>query len=106
VRGRCTSNIPTPTVIPAKAGISPLIPHDIYGEKTFVGIPKETIKVKLTESVGKISAAMITPYPPGIPILCPGEKIEAPVIDYIAKLKRRGTKVLAVNDNNEITVGK
>jgi lysine decarboxylase len=97
--------IPKPTVIPAKAGISPLIPHDIYGEKTFVGIPKETKKIELTESEGKISATMIIPYPPGIPILCPGEKIEATIIDYIANLKKRGTKVLGVNKKNEITVG-
>jgi lysine decarboxylase len=98
--------IPTLTVIPAKAGISPVIPHDIYGEKTFVGIPKETTKISLEESAGKICAAMITPYPPGIPILCQGERIDASVIDYIAKLKKRGTKILAVSDNNEITVGK
>jgi lysine decarboxylase len=92
-------------VIPAKAGISPLIPHDIYGEKTFVGIPEETKKINLAGSAGMTSAAMISPYPPGIPVICPGEKIEAHVAEYIAKLKTRGAKVLGVDEKNEIIVG-
>ena len=31
--------------------------------------------INLNESIGKVSASFITPYPPGIPVICPGEEI-------------------------------
>lgn len=39
--------------------------------------------VKFTESAGLICNEIITPYPPGIPILCPGERITQDIIDYL-----------------------
>ena len=41
---------------------------------------KEEVLVPLDESEGEISAGMVTPYPPGIPLLVPGERITAEVI--------------------------
>ncbi|RFS87224.1 ornithine decarboxylase [Actinomadura spongiicola] len=35
------------------------------------------------DPVGRISAEMLTPYPPGIPTALPGERITAPVMDYL-----------------------
>jgi arginine decarboxylase len=40
-------------------------------------------QVPADEAVGRVSAEMITPYPPGIPAVLPGERITAPVIDYL-----------------------
>ena len=37
-----------------------------------------TEKVKLTEMAGRIPAVMLVPYPPGIPIRRPGERLEDP----------------------------
>jgi len=39
--------------------------------------------VPLANSVGRICAEMITPYPPGIPTLMPGEIISQELIEYI-----------------------
>ena len=36
-----------------------------------------------TEAVGRIAAEQITPYPPGIPAILPGERITADVLDYL-----------------------
>jgi lysine decarboxylase len=80
------------------------IPQDIYGERAFFGIPNETQSVNLADSAGMICGAMIIPYPPGIPILCPGEKIDAEIIRYVTKLRARGAKVLGMNEKNEIIV--
>ena len=33
--------------------------------------------------VGRVAAEMLTPYPPGIPVVLPGERITAPVLDYL-----------------------
>jgi arginine/lysine/ornithine decarboxylase len=42
-----------------------------------------TRTVPVTEAVGEICAEQITPYPPGIPALIPGERISAELIDYL-----------------------
>lgn len=35
------------------------------------------------EAVGQVAAEQITPYPPGIPAIVPGERISAEVVDYL-----------------------
>jgi len=39
--------------------------------------------VKAKDAVGRIAAEQITPYPPGIPVILPGERINQEVIDYL-----------------------
>jgi arginine/lysine/ornithine decarboxylase len=39
--------------------------------------------VPAEEAVGRIAAEQITPYPPGIPVVLPGERINHAVIDYL-----------------------
>ena len=39
--------------------------------------------VKATDAVGRIAAEQITPYPPGIPVIVPGERINQQVVDYL-----------------------
>ncbi|WUR86750.1 hypothetical protein OG967_47205 [Streptomyces phaeochromogenes] len=40
-------------------------------------------KVPTAEAVGRIAAEMITPYPPGIPVVLPGERLTEPVLNYL-----------------------
>ena len=47
----------------------------------------------------------IIPYPPGSPLVCPGEEITPEIIDYVKLLKERGEKVMGIDANWEITVG-
>jgi arginine decarboxylase len=42
-----------------------------------------TRTVPIAEAVGQVCAEQITPYPPGIPALIPGERISAELIDYL-----------------------
>jgi arginine/lysine/ornithine decarboxylase len=39
--------------------------------------------VKAKDAVGRIAAEQITPYPPGIPAILPGERISQEVVDYL-----------------------
>jgi arginine/lysine/ornithine decarboxylase len=39
--------------------------------------------VPAAEAAGRISAEQITPYPPGIPAVVPGERLNDAVIDYL-----------------------
>lgn len=69
-------------------------------------VPATKLKVKLSDAEGCICASSIIPYPPGIPFICPGEKISLEAITYIQALRKRGEKVIGVSENNEILVGK
>lgn len=54
--------------------------------------------VPLAEAVGRVSADIITIYPPGIPILVPGETISAEAVDYLGYLGARGARIDGVLD--------
>ena len=43
----------------------------------------KTYSIPLTESLGKISGDIICPYPPGIPLIVPGERIDKERIEWI-----------------------
>ena len=43
----------------------------------------KTYSIPLAKSLGKISGDIICPYPPGIPLIVPGERIEKERIDWI-----------------------
>jgi arginine decarboxylase len=35
------------------------------------------------DAIGEIAAEQVTPYPPGIPVIIPGERISAEVVAYL-----------------------
>lgn len=39
--------------------------------------------VPLADAPGRIAAEQVTPYPPGIPVIVPGERIDAAVVEYL-----------------------
>jgi arginine decarboxylase len=45
--------------------------------------PREQLKIEKT--VGRISSFFVTPYPPGIPVLVPGQTITQEHVDYIER---------------------
>ncbi len=47
----------------------------------------KTSSIPFAESLGKISGDIICPYPPGIPLLVPGERINIDRFNWINKLK-------------------
>ncbi len=52
-----------------------------------------TRRVPLSEAVGEVSAEQICPYPPGIPLLVPGELISKDVVSYLAALAKSGVRI-------------
>ena len=40
-------------------------------------------KVNLLKAVGRVSLGVVTPYPPGIPVICPGEVFSEELIAYL-----------------------
>jgi arginine decarboxylase len=58
----------------------------------------KTETVPIQESVGRVTAEMIMVYPPGIPILLPGEVVTQDNIDYIEENLRAGLPVQGPDD--------
>ncbi|MGN0144287.1 MAG: aminotransferase class I/II-fold pyridoxal phosphate-dependent enzyme [Clostridium sp.] len=54
--------------------------------------------VPMDKSNGKICAEFVMCYPPGIPILSPGEKITAEILDYINYAKEKGCFLTGTED--------
>lgn len=54
--------------------------------EAYYGTKKE---VELGDAAGEISGELLMAYPPGIPIICPGERITKDIIDYVQVLKEQ-----------------
>lgn len=82
----CYQPIPLPRKpfpLPARVLSLPVLsPREAYWHKT------ET--VPLTEAADRISAESICPYPPGIPILLPGERIKVQNLNDLLQIKQAG----------------
>ena len=74
----------------------PEIPENTAApRKAFNGV-KECVLLK--DSVGKVSGEFLMAYPPGIPVLCPGEIITQEIVDYVERLKETGLYVQGTED--------
>lgn len=62
--------------------------------------------VPLDESEGEVSGEYIIPYPPGIPLLIPGEVISREIIKYIRAMQGAGMDIVGIKDEalNKIAV--
>ena len=69
---------------------SVLSPRDAFNSKT--------VSIPLKDSLGQISAEFLMAYPPGIPILCPGEIITKEIVDYVQELKNANLYVQGTED--------
>ncbi len=56
--------------------------------------------ISLSHSVGRIAAALVTPYPPGIPVLVPGQLIEADHVTYLNSLAGQKLTIQGLNDGD------
>ena len=49
--------------------------------------------VELDDSIGRVSAESLVPYPPGVPLVLPGEEITSEIITYINAIKSDSLKL-------------
>ncbi len=59
---------------------------------------RAVVEVPLEQAVGMVSAEYLIPYPPGIPAILPGERIDATVIAALRELRRGGAAVVGPAD--------
>nr|MBA2722481.1 lysine decarboxylase [Methylibium sp.] len=44
---------------------------------------RKTERVEIEALEGRITTSLLTPYPPGIPLLIPGERFNKKIVDYL-----------------------
>ena len=88
---------------------------DVYTHNDYPLLPKQMISprralfghtrtIPFRQSAGKICAEIVTFYPPGIPLLCPGEMISDDIIDYCARLQAAGLHISGPEDYTLSTI--
>lgn len=60
----------------------------------------EKVQLPLKETLGKVCAEFVMCYPPGIPILAPGELITEEALEYIIYAKAKGCNLTGAEDIN------
>jgi lysine decarboxylase len=51
------------------------------------------VTVSADEAIGRVSAELVAPYPPGIPVLAPGERITREAVEGLQQVMADGTQV-------------
>ncbi|XP_019174888.1 PREDICTED: uncharacterized protein LOC109170297 [Ipomoea nil] len=57
-------------------------------------------RVSIQESVGRICGELVCPYPPGIPVLIPGEVITKTALNYLMQIKGKGGVISGAADHS------
>jgi arginine decarboxylase len=63
-----------------------MTPRDVF-------LAQRTKRVALSKAAGHISAQTLTPYPPGIPVLIPGERITQEIVDFLEDLAEKDIRI-------------
>ncbi|MBR7677143.1 aminotransferase class I/II-fold pyridoxal phosphate-dependent enzyme [Streptomyces daliensis] len=90
---------PVPVAVPTPSGLrmeQARLPRDAY-----FGAVED---VPADEAVGRVAAEMITPYPPGIPTVLPGERLTAPVVRYLRTGADAGMNLPDARDSEVRTI--
>jgi arginine decarboxylase len=58
--------------------------------------PSETVPT--AKAVGRVSAEIIAPYPPGVPVLAPGELVTSEALAALSDAKEDGVRIAYAND--------
>ena len=64
--------------------------------------PKE--RVSLAQAAGRTAAETILFYPPGIPVLAPGDAVQAASLDYLRAMRDAGARVVGASDASLETI--
>ena len=51
---------------------------------------KQGVWIPYVRSIGRVAKGMIIPYPPGVPLLLPGEKITVPILTELEQWIEKG----------------
>jgi lysine decarboxylase len=71
------------------------------GKKVMDAWQAEDMKIRtinIQKAEGKTSSSYLVPYPPGVPIVCPGEIITSEMIEYINSLSENSVEGMSADN--------
>ena len=81
--------------------LPPMPPIAMTPRKAFFA---KSTRTNFKDSVGKVSAEMIAPYPPGIPVIYPGEVITEEIYEFISEAIKDGRHIHGFSDKSMETI--
>lgn len=75
-----------------------VLPEQVLAPREAFFAEKE--RISLEDALGRVSGEMVAPYPPGIPVLAPGEKIDSNLLACLLDIKKKGLKVQGPEDSS------
>ncbi len=84
---------PRPVVGPAVYGVEPVA---ALAPRAAFFAPHETVAAR--DAVGRVSTELIAPYPPGIPVLAPGERVTAATLAALEDARAAGVRIAYAAD--------
>lgn len=66
--------------------------------------PPRSRAVPLPAAIGHLAAEVVTPYPPGVPLLVPGERIGWNKLMYLARVVASGAFCAGAADPHLLTI--
>jgi arginine/lysine/ornithine decarboxylase len=72
------------------------LPEQVFSPTEAFHAPQE--RVPLMESVGRVSAELAASYPPGIPVVVPGERLTPELVEYLALQVLAGCRIVGPRD--------
>lgn len=79
----------------AKLGMPPLPELSLLPREAFFA---PSTPVPLEDAAGRVAAEIVTCYPPGIPIICPGERVTPEIVEYLAIMRAAGFRISGPRD--------
>jgi lysine decarboxylase len=94
---------------PYQGEIGGINPYNQEDNNSYKMSPREAFfatkkTIELENSIGYISGELICPYPPGIPVLIPGEIITTEAISYLQKVISKNGIITGCNDDSLKTI--
>lgn len=68
-------------------------------------IPGKRSRIPLSEAAGQVLYDSLIPYPPGIPLACPGEVLTQEAVKYIRHLLDNGVMVVGIDSDQMLYAG-
>jgi arginine decarboxylase len=81
---------------PVAAAAWTVTPQTVLAPREAFFAPNETVRADA--AIGRVSAELIAPYPPGVPVLAPGELITRAAVDALREVKADGGRIAYAAD--------
>ena len=78
------------------SGVWSVDPVQVMTPREAFFAPRECVPVEA--AIGRVSAELVAPYPPGIPVLAPGEEVTVEAVDALRAARSAGSRIAYAAD--------